>query len=155
MRSSKRRGRRPPTRQEVRDALNLIPKIKEETTVPKTNPVNEGNPILVSRKPEFIKWDEVGQVAEGRFRDMRFVQLTDGACPRYTLKTSGDKLVAFLAPLQIAEALEGIPLNTYVRIEYLGKEGRMKDFAIETEEFETATAAKLVDGATGELFEGE
>lgn len=189
------RRRRPPTRQEVWDAINLFmpvnrasvgpessgielwssdpiyAPIKQEEAMPKVEkPVNAGTlpgasqkpdflkvgtPILVSRKPTFIKWEDADTVAEGRFEDMRFVDLTDGACPRYTLKGSDGTRVAFLAPLQVAEALEGIPLGTYVKITYLGKVGRMKDFEVETEEFNPVTKGRLVDGATGELFDDE
>ena len=75
MKYSRRRGRRPPTRQEVKDAINLIPRMlsdkpwpesvektrikQEETILP-----NQKTPVLVSRKADFIKWDEVGQITQ-------------------------------------------------------------------------------------------
>lgn len=115
-------------------------------------------PKLKSLKAAFVKWDEemVGHAIEGRVVDRRHIELKDGAGIRYTLDT-GDGRVAFIAPMQVAEALEGVPYGVYVRVTYNGEmkgngTRKYKDFTVEAEEFAAVNGAS-VNHQTGEIFD--
>ena len=107
---------------------------------------------LESVKPTRHTWTTVGQEIEGSIVSSSWVVMREGpAALKYTLKQAAGNLVSFLAGVQIVEALQDMPLGTYVKIVYLGipAGARYKDYDILAEPYEPAT--QQIDTITGEI----
>ena len=115
--------------------------------------MSDNKPVVKSLKGVFQAWDTPGTQVSGRIVSHSYVELKDGACPKYMLEGSNGVRVSFLAPMQVAEALDGVPVGTYVEVDYLGDAKgasgrRYKEFDVRAEEYNLAT----VDQDTGEIF---
>ena len=139
-----------PTRAEVAFALDLIPK---KTKFSEVKVMADIKPVVKSLKGVFQSWDTPGTQVTGRIVRRDYVDLKEGASLKYLLEGENGVRVSFLAPMQVAEALDGVPGGTYVEVEYQGEEkgtnGRKyKNFDIRAEDYTQSN----VDPDTGEIF---
>ena len=107
---------------------------------------------LESVKPTRYTWNSVGDELEGVIISRSWVDMREGpAALKYTLKQVAGNLVSFLAGVQIVEALQPMPLGTYIKIIYLGRPAgqRYKDYDILAEPFQAVDYQ--IDTGTGEI----
>lgn len=75
-----------------------------------------------SLRPEFIKWSDRTDPVRGTYKAMDWVDMSEGAVPKYTLLTDGG-LVSFLGTTQLVEAFDGLRFGADVEVIKL-EEGR-------------------------------
>ena len=86
--------------------------------------------------PDYLKWDELGLIAEGRILRMETSQNDLGDLTICTLQPDDGQPQRFICTKKLQEVLPLLELGTYVKVTYIGdvdtgKGLPMKDFKVE------------------------
>ena len=87
-------------------------------------------------------WGE-GEIIEGMYVGVQWVDMKSGVVPRYTLDTIGGP-VSFLGTTQLITAFQRLRKGTEVRITYLGEERVASGFKVKLFNVEVAEGTDLV-----------
>ena len=105
-----------------------------------------------SVKRDIVKWEEAGQSVEGIYADVKERTFEDRIAKLYILMGEGGRVYRFWGTAVLDQAMELIPLRTWVRIEYKGKAGegnrRYKDFDVEVGEETELVSGKAEEAAS-------